>query len=322
MSLERGKRIIVPLEGISNIKGNITVVLSKETVQINISQELPKIVKPLKNVVAVDFGYTEVMTDAAANRYGTQFGKILTKRSDQLCQKMKQRNQLHALEKNNSSPQKARRIRRYNLGRQKLNCTKQKSTASLKCEINQAINQLIKTTNPDIFITEDLSHLFFHNKSKVVNRRLSSWLRGEIQDRISFKALAEGFRHEQVNPAYGSQTCPKCGFVDSKNRMADKFMCLDCRHEDIADRVAAQNYAKRYGDPEISQYTPYREVKTILLDRFHRRLEAEVSATVQGRTLETVSGMNPPNPIEIENIIAGRESSRQNRTVNQRAKQN
>jgi IS605 OrfB family transposase len=217
--------------------------------------------------------------------------------------------------------QKAHRIRQYNLGRQKLTRTKQKSTTALKCEINQAINQLIKTTHPAILITEDLSHLFSYDKSKNVNRRLSSWLRGEIQDRIAFKALAEGFRHEQVNPAYGSQACPKCDFVDSKNRIADRFTCLHCRHEDIADRIAAQNYAKRYGDPEISLYTPYREVKTILLDRFHRRLETELSVTVPGRTLETVPGMNPPNPVEIENIIAGRESSRENRAVTQRAKQ-
>jgi hypothetical protein len=32
-----------------------------------------------------------------------------------------------------------------------------------------------------------------------------AWLKGKLQDRIAFKALAEGFRHEQVNPAYGSQ---------------------------------------------------------------------------------------------------------------------
>jgi putative transposase len=270
----------------------------------------------------VDFGYTEVMTDAEANRYGTQFGEILTKRSDQLCQKMKQRNHLHALKKNSNSAQKTHRIHQYNLGRQKLSKAKQKSTASLKQEINQAINQLIKTDNPGIFLTEDLSHLFIYNKSKVMNRRFSSWLRGEIQDRISFKALVKGFHHEQVNPAYGSQTCPKCDFVDSKNRIADKFTCLHCRHEDIADRVAAENYARRYGDPEISQYTPYREVKTILLDRFHRRLEAEQSVTVPGRTLETVSGMHPHNPVETDNVITGRATSRQNRAVNQRAKQN
>ena len=51
-----------------------------------------------------------------------------------------------------------------------------------------------------------------------VNRRLSSWIRGRLQDRVAFKALAEGFRHEQVNPAYGSQIVLTCEFVDRGNR--------------------------------------------------------------------------------------------------------
>src|SRR5271163_1702802 len=76
-----------------------------------------------------------------------------------------------------------------------------------------------------------------------MNRKLSSWLRGKLQDRVAFKALAEGFRHEQVNPAYGSQSCPFCEFVDSRNRKGDRFQCLHCGHEDVSDRIAAQNYA-------------------------------------------------------------------------------
>ncbi len=71
--------------------------------------------------------------------------------------------------------------------------------------------------------------------------------------------------------------------------------------------------------PEIGQYTPYRQVKTILLDRFHRRLEAEPSATVPGRTLDTAVAMHPPSLSRL-NIIAQREKSLLNRAVNQRAK--
>ena len=170
-------------------------------------------------------------------------------------------------------------------------------------------------------ITEDLSHFFVYNKSKGINRKLSAWLRGNIQDRISFKALAEGFRHEQVNPAYGSQSCPYCEFVDHRNRKGDKFKCLHCGHEDMADRVAALNYARRFGDPEIGQYTPYCQVKTILLDRFHRRLEVGQPVTVPGRTLETVSEVYPPSCRDNKMSQPG-ERNLVNRTVTQRAKQN
>jgi transposase len=116
-----------------------------------------------------------------------------------------------------------------------------KIEASIGKEINTAINQLVWYKSPLLLVTEDLSSSFTFNTSKQCDRKLSLWIRGEIQERVAFKALAEGFRHEQVNPAYGSQTCPLCGFVDSKNRRGDVFKCLYCRHEDVADRVAAEN---------------------------------------------------------------------------------
>ncbi len=150
-----------------------------------------------------------------------------------------------------------------------------------------------------------------------MNRRLSSWLRGKLQDRIAFKALAEGFRHEQVNPAYGSQSCPFCEFVDHRNRKNDRFQCLHCGHEDISDRIAALNYARRFGDPEIGRYTPYRQVKTILLDRFHRRLETGQPVTVPGRTLETVMEMRPPSPSRPRHSRK-REISRTGRSIRER----
>jgi transposase len=323
MSLEKGKRITLPLEGKSTIEGTLTVVFSREGVHVHTSQELQNKTNSSQNQVAVDLGYTEVMTDDEGERYGEGFGEILTEKSDSTNQKNQQRNKLYALERKCSSIKKRKHIRKYNLGKKKLTRKKEKWQASLKDKINQAIHQLIRIKRPSTLITEDLSHLFTYKKSPSINRRLSSWLRGEIQNRISFKALVEGFHHEQVNPAYGSQICPKCDFVDQKNRIADKFTCLHCRHEDIADRVAAQNYAKRFGDPEITLYTPYREVKTILLNRFHRRLEEEKSSLFRAGLEKPYQGMHPPGPVEVINIIAGRESaSRQNRAVNPRAKQN
>ena len=113
----------------------------------------------------------------------------------------------------------------------------------------------------------------------------------------------EGFHHEQVNPAYGSQTCLCCDFVDSRNRSYDMFKCTYCGHEDKADRVAAVNYAKRFGDQEIGLYTPHSQVKTILLARFHRRLETGQPVTVQGRTLETVSKVYPPPSCDDEKCV-------------------
>jgi putative transposase len=275
MSLTPGKRIAIPLSGMAAIGGTITLILSKEGVDLHVPQALKKKNLPKTSLEAVDFGFTEVMTDTQGIRYGTQFGPILTQSTETRHQKMQKRHKLHALAKKKSplNKSRAKKLQKYNLGKKKHHSTTRSFQATLEQEINTAINQLVQTKNPSILVTEDLRHVFRYNKGKKMNRKLSSWLKGKIQDRIAFKALAEGFRHEQVNPAYGSQSCPHCEFVDQRNRSGDRFQCLHCGHENTSDRIAALNYARRFGDPEIGRYTPYREVKTILLNRFHRRLE-------------------------------------------------
>jgi hypothetical protein len=165
----------------------------------------------------------------------------------------------------------------------------------LEKEINTGINNLLKNKNPSILITEDLSHSFSYHQPKCVNRKLSAWLRGKLQERVAFKALAEGFRHEQVN----------------------------CGHEDLSDRVAAMNYLRRFGDETIWRNVPYSQVKTILLDRFHRRLEAGQPATVPGRTLETVEGISSQMPFEISKISQPVEViSQTGRSIRERNKTN
>src|SRR3990167_397312 len=291
MSLQKGKRIVLPLLGKSKIEGTITLIIKNDKVEIHISEELQHCILINEgSLEAVDFGYTDVMTDTEGMRYGKNLVSILSTASDQQNKKMIQRHKIHSFEKKQrkKTPQKAKHIRKYNLGRQKLNDTIGKVRSSISKEINTAIHQLIRSKKPSLLITEDLRSSFTYNKSKTLNRRLSSWVRGEIQDRISFKALTECFRHEQVHPAYGSQICLFCGFVDNRNRKGDKFRCLHCKHENVADRVAAVNYARRYGDEEIRRHMPCRQVKTILLDRFFRRLETGQPVTVPGKTLETV----------------------------------
>ena len=319
MSLQKKKRIAIPLLGKSAIRGNIVLVLKEDRVEIHVTHELdPVICKESGPIEAVDFGFTEVMTDTENLRYGTKLGSILTSASDHICEKVKNRNKLRDLSKKTSSKIKSRRIRKYNLGTRKFRSREERTKGSIKTEINTAIHQLIKTKKPSTLITEDLKHPFIYNKSKRVNRRLSAWVRGEIQERISFKALVEGFHHKQVNPAYGSQTCILCGFVDSRNRKGDKFRCLHCKHEDAADRVAAQNLFKRLGDPEIQLGTPPASVKTILLNRFHRRLETEQSVTVQGRSLEAV--LEECLPPLSKQCYSREKKYFENRTVEQRAK--
>ena len=307
MTLERGKRVVIPLLGMANIKGNLSLVFHNG-LHVHIAQDLQPHIQSTDTIEAIDFGYTEVMTDTQGETYGKELGEILTTSTNERHEKMQRRHKIHALEKKyrQTKPVKARNVRKYNLGRKKLDNKATRVRQTIEREINTAINELVEKRAPSILVTENLRHSFTYNKTKNMNRKFSSWVRGRIQDRIVFKALAKGFRHEQVNPAYGSQSCPSCEFVDHRNRNGDSFKCLFCGHEDISDRIAALNYARRYGDREIGLHMSCNQVNTILLNRFHRRLEGEQSLTVPGKTLETVFQAHP-QPVRDINITAGRE---------------
>jgi len=293
MSLLAGKRLVIPLCGNTPIRGNIRLVLDPplRRVEIHYAAEI-KSVSPLQGPeCAIDAGVSEVFTDEQGNRYGENFGKTLSEISESGNLSGKARNHLYQIAKKSQEKgdfKKARRIRKFNLGRKKLYERRKTARAELARQINTAINDVIEKRSPQVIVTEKLD-IHGKAKNKKLSRRVSYWTRRILNERIAFKASAGGSRREQVNPAYSSQMCPACGFVHTDNRQGDAFQCTHCGHADHADRVAAINLRARLGDPEITLYTPNDRVKSILLVRFNARLENSGNrATVSGRTPEMV----------------------------------
>jgi len=298
-SLDKGRRVFIPLKGAGEIRGNIRLVLAPESrqVEIHVSFELGVPINRSKNVVAGDVGLTEVLVDDEGNHYGKELGATLKRASGRLNEKGKKRNRLAALAKKydqQGKKAKARNLRRQNLGNKKSRELKRRTKITITNQINRAINEMIKTRAPKIIVTEKLD---FRGKakSKEVSRRVGYWHRSTLKDRFEFKASAAGCRREQVNPAYTSQTCPQCGYLDKANRKGDVFQCLKCEHRGDADQIAAQNQKSRYFDRRITLYTPKEEVKRILLEDYKARLEHRNASssdekirtmTVPGQTLE------------------------------------
>lgn len=288
MTMAKGKRLAIPLLGDTVITGNIQIIINNNIAMVHYSANLKvdhKIAKgqDTDNVIGVDFGYSEVITDNYGEHYGRDFGSKLTDISDKNKSKMQKRHKLHAIQKKLCGStevkalKKARNILKFNLGKVKQINQANKDKTRLTCIINKSYNKLL-AKKPSIIVSEDLSNNFTYKNTKNWNRRLSVWVRGKLEDRLEFKALAKGFSHKQVNPAYSSQLCQNCGYVDRKNRSGDKFKCQYCRHVSHADWIAALNHRNRYFDQEITRYMPYCEVKQILLRRFHRRLETHNGA--------------------------------------------
>jgi putative transposase len=81
-------------------------------------------------------------------------------------------------------------------------------------------------------------------RGKALRRRLALWQRREIRFAVEHKAQVCGRATAEVNPAYTSQTCSRCGLLGIRKR--HNFTCPHCGYQAHADINAAQNIRLRY----------------------------------------------------------------------------
>lgn len=99
------------------------------------------------------------------------------------------------------------------------------------------------------FVLEDLSRVRkATEKVRVKDRYVSvSWAFHQLREMLTYKAELHGQTVLVVDPAYTSQTCPKCGHVEKANR--DKrmhtFCCKTCRYTSNDDRIGAMNLHRK-----------------------------------------------------------------------------
>ncbi|AWB28098.1 RNA-guided endonuclease InsQ/TnpB family protein [Halococcoides cellulosivorans] len=73
-------------------------------------------------------------------------------------------------------------------------------------------------------------------------KEFHAWAFRRLYDYTAYKAEAEGIDTTQVDPAYTSQRCSKCGTTLRENRPSQaKFCCQKCGYEVNADYNAAKN---------------------------------------------------------------------------------
>ena len=67
-----------------------------------------------------------------------------------------------------------------------------------------------------------------------------------IRDKLDRLKEEYGIEITEVNPAYTSQTCSNCGYVDKNNRKSQAtFICGFCRSKQNSDVNAARNILLR-----------------------------------------------------------------------------
>ena len=253
-TLEKGKKIYLPLTTNSYFEGINGKI--KNFVQINFKQDIEKVngniplsksnkieykidiclikdtekgkYQPKIDKLALDLGLNNLFATNLGELYGRKFSKYLKKYDEivSLLSKNRQKQKLRTLSK------------RY---KKLIN----KIKAYIKNEINRVINKIIKNHQPKEIIIERLN--FTSPKlSKKLNRMLSNFGKRIIEEK--FKSINEkyGIVITEVNPAYTSQTCSKCGYIEKKNRKSQEtFICGFCGKKQNADINASKNILAR-----------------------------------------------------------------------------
>ena len=296
MGLHLRKRLSIPLTTKNRPKGNFKIILKEGRCELRVSnkyQVVTDLLPKAKEAIGVDKGYSEVFTDNTGERYGNGFGKLLTKKSDFLDEKYKNRNKLWAIMKKAKEAgdiKRANNIKFNNLGNKKLNRQKEIIKAELKERIYSAAKKVAQKAS--IIAIEDLT---FQSKKKTkfkkVNRRLSSWIKGVIDEAIIKYCFIYGTKLVYVNAAYTSQGDSRFNCALMGTRIGDSFIGFDEVVLD-ADINAAINILARLYDSEINLYTSAEKVKEILT----KRANAVLSASVETAQL----GLQGVTPINLE----------------------
>lgn len=113
--------------------------------------------------------------------------------------------------------------------------------------VNHCISKALVESNPDgsLFVIEDLSGVRSATERVRIKDRYAfvSWSYYDLEQKLSYKALRHHQLVEKVNPAYTSQTCPKCGHTEKSNRNKKLhiFCCKNCGYQSNDDRIGAMN---------------------------------------------------------------------------------
>ena len=95
---------------------------------------------------------------------------------------------------------------------------------------------------PEKFSRENFRKIHSREMEKTLHKGWAVLGAGILLDQIQYKAKNKGGVLLKVNPAYTSQTCPKCLCVSSQNRKSQAvFCCIDCGYTANADIVASLN---------------------------------------------------------------------------------
>ena len=218
---------------------------------------------PLREQLALDFGLSTLFACEDGGMFGQGWLKALRRYDARITSIARH------LQRCGGKPRQSRRYRAAVAALQ----------GFIRSEIGRLMNRLVQMKRPARFVVERLN---FQNPelSARMNRLLRNCGRKVFRDKLKDLEQRLGIASEEVNPAYTSQSCSKCGYVDQRNRPSQaKFSCLWCGHEKHADVNAGCNIGQRRSLPIGSVWVTKAVVLSDLVTRFCARFPAPRGST-------------------------------------------
>jgi putative transposase len=280
--------------------GDITVVLDRIKQRLEVHKLISSkcYSNDSKKAIGIDKGLATLLSCSSGNEYGENFSKLANAIVDkygkrnanrqpymslrwQLNQQLEQLEKADkplsktALRKKRKLLGKLKNLEQNNIGRKSYEKSYRSAQETVRSFINHAINRMIETEHPAVIAKEDLT--FVKEKgvksdnsrfARKMRKRLNSWTKGQLDERIEYLSSKNSIETHDVNPAYTSQYCPICGqhFEERYGSHHELTKCKKCG-EMNANIAAAKNILSRLTDEEITLYTPYKRVKEILASR-------------------------------------------------------
>lgn len=294
-TLEKGNPVYVPIttngyfEGILGERRNFCQINLTEDNQVSVCfiKNVPKKDNylPLTNKVALDLGLSTLLASDRGDLFGRDFFAML-KKHDPLITELAANRQRQGLRvRSRKYDNLIGNLREY-----------------LKNEINRVINRIVKIYSPAEIVVERLN--FQHpNLSRRMNRLLSRFGKGLLRKKLYSLSETHRIKITETNPAYSSQECCVCGYVDKDNRKSQSvFKCKCCDETIHADVNAARNHAARSSGEGINIYLTKQFALGIVVQRFLRKLALlskhadSGSERLPKRYDSLANGLLPDNP--------------------------
>lgn len=163
--------------------------------------------------------------------------------------------------------------------KRKQNKLKNKRKQIIHKVTNKIINYTIKHKAKTI-ILENLKHLKTPKNKKQTSWTISTWARGDLLEKLKYKAKQLNIKIKLTNPYNTSRTCPRCGKKGTTIKAPDNkkttktgghFYCPKCNYQADRDYIGALNIARSFlnnGSLKKAKPTAYMEVDNTLDYRF------------------------------------------------------